>query len=170
MVETGFVHPTGENGVLTAAMPIDATPPPGGWTVDDLETFPPDGRRYELLDGVLIVSPSPSNAHQIIAGRLMAALARFEPHEVVLAVEIMSGGSIATDRITKPALYAEAGIPYFWRIETEDGQVVVHTYKLDLGHELYRSVGEFTDLIDTPGPWPIKLPVGRITPRFLSAQ
>jgi hypothetical protein len=32
------------------------------YTVADLERFPNDGYRYELLDGVLIVTPSPSNA------------------------------------------------------------------------------------------------------------
>jgi Uma2 family endonuclease len=44
------------------------------YTVADLERFPQDGNRYELLDGVLIVTPSPSNAHQIIANRLQFRL------------------------------------------------------------------------------------------------
>jgi len=30
------------------------------FTVDDLDRMPDDGRRYELVDGVLIVSPRPS--------------------------------------------------------------------------------------------------------------
>ena len=49
------------------------------YTVDDLERFPSDGNRYELLDGVLLVTPAPREAHQVIAGeiqgRLFAALA-----------------------------------------------------------------------------------------------
>jgi Uma2 family endonuclease len=40
------------------------------YTVDDLEQFPDDGNRYELLDGVLIVTPSPRPAHQIVVGEL----------------------------------------------------------------------------------------------------
>ena len=40
------------------------------YTIADLERFPSDGTRYELLDGVLIVTPAPSNAHQIIVSRL----------------------------------------------------------------------------------------------------
>ena len=44
------------------------------YTIADLERFPNDGYRYELLDGVLIVTPSPSNAHQIIVSRLQFRL------------------------------------------------------------------------------------------------
>ena len=34
------------------------------WTVTDLDLLPDDGLRYELVDGVLLVSPAPSMAHQ----------------------------------------------------------------------------------------------------------
>jgi Uma2 family endonuclease len=44
------------------------------YTVDDLEHFPDDGNRYELLDGVLLVTPAPSLAHQAIATRLATRL------------------------------------------------------------------------------------------------
>jgi len=37
--------------------------------------------------------------------------------DVLLVSEIMSPGSITTDRKDKPAEYAEARIPHFWRIE-----------------------------------------------------
>ena len=30
------------------------------YTVDDLDDFPDDGNRYELLDGVLLVTPAPN--------------------------------------------------------------------------------------------------------------
>lgn len=44
--------------------------PPGPWTVDDLEHFPDDGLRYELVDGALLVSATPSLQHQRVALRL----------------------------------------------------------------------------------------------------
>jgi Uma2 family endonuclease len=44
------------------------------YTVEELGRFPHDGNRYELLDGVLIVTPAPSQLHQIIAARLIARL------------------------------------------------------------------------------------------------
>jgi Uma2 family endonuclease len=45
------------------------------YTVDDLEHFPDDGNRYELLDGVLLVTPQAAAAHQIIASRIQTELA-----------------------------------------------------------------------------------------------
>jgi Uma2 family endonuclease len=46
------------------------------YTVADLERFPDDGQRYELLDGLLLVTPSPGLDHQLVATRLAAALTR----------------------------------------------------------------------------------------------
>ena len=44
------------------------------FTTDDLDLMPNDGRRYELLDGVLVVSPRPGTIHQLVAGRLVTEL------------------------------------------------------------------------------------------------
>lgn len=191
---------------MTAAL-SDAYPPTGGWTTDDLDAMPDDGHRRELLDGVLIMSPSPTRTHQTIAGRLMVALeedcpdeydvtqgvevrisrrrsfipdvlvtteaaaarrtSKYEPHEVVLAVEIVSDGSQSMDRITKPALYAQAGIPFYWRVEIEDSGLVVYTYKIDPVDEVYAQTGRWTKFVDTGEPWPINLPISRLTPRHL---
>jgi Uma2 family endonuclease len=49
-------------------------------TVDDLLGLPDDdGRRHELVDGILIVSPPPSVAHQEIAHRIRESLAASAP-------------------------------------------------------------------------------------------
>ncbi|KLL09744.1 hypothetical protein FrCorBMG51_22835 [Protofrankia coriariae] len=45
-----------------------------GFTVDDLEEMPDDGRRYELVDGVLLVSPAPRWEHQHACLELAVAL------------------------------------------------------------------------------------------------
>ena len=43
----------------------------------------PDDERYELLDGELIMAPSPNEAHQIIAGKLGSRLLLFvEQHDL----------------------------------------------------------------------------------------
>ena len=43
-----------------AVMPRDSK----DWTVDDLDLLPDDGLQYELLDGMLLVSPTPVPVHQ----------------------------------------------------------------------------------------------------------
>lgn len=47
------------------------------FTVDDLETFPQDGSRYEVLYGILLVTPQASFPHQIVAARLTVQLGAF---------------------------------------------------------------------------------------------
>jgi Uma2 family endonuclease len=55
-------------GVMTIA---EAWPAAGQvFTVDDLDRTPDDGRRYELVDGVLLVSPAPSVQHQVVSMEL----------------------------------------------------------------------------------------------------
>ena len=44
------------------------------FTVDALDRMPDDGRRYELLDGALIVSPWPTTIHQEVAAELLVVL------------------------------------------------------------------------------------------------
>ena len=65
------------------AMSIAEAWPPAGqlFTVDELDRMPDDGRRYELLDGVLIVSPRPRILHQEVAIELAIELrAACPPH------------------------------------------------------------------------------------------
>jgi Uma2 family endonuclease len=63
------------------AMPISVPT----YTVDDLDRFPDDGNRYELLDGVLLVTPSPGMPHQVATTRLAALLSNLlEPRPEIL--------------------------------------------------------------------------------------
>jgi len=58
------------------AMAYETAWPPADrpFTVADLDGLPDDGRRCELLDGVLIVSPRPTTVHQLAAGLLTTQL------------------------------------------------------------------------------------------------
>lgn len=56
----------------------------------------------------------------------------YEPSDVALAIEVVSFGSQRTDRVVKPAEYAAAGIPRYWRVET-DGDVSLHCFELVQG-------------------------------------
>jgi Uma2 family endonuclease len=56
-------------------------------TAEDLEDTPDDGHRYELVDGCLIVTPSPNLAHQEFVGNLYVLLSGACPpgYKVILA-------------------------------------------------------------------------------------
>ncbi len=56
-------------------------------TYAELQRFPPDGRRYELVEGVLLVTPAPTADHQVFVKNLVIALdaAAGEEHLVVPA-------------------------------------------------------------------------------------
>jgi Uma2 family endonuclease len=53
-------------GHLPAAIPADWVPGPsqGQWTYQDYAALPDDGNRYEVLQGVLYLAPSPGRWHQ----------------------------------------------------------------------------------------------------------
>jgi Uma2 family endonuclease len=66
----------------------EAWPAPGQpFTTDELDRMPDDGRRYELLDGVLVVSPRPGTIHQVVATRLAAALLAACPEDMFVISE-----------------------------------------------------------------------------------
>jgi Uma2 family endonuclease len=193
-----------------SAQPIQ-TPQRGAWqpdparqrladyTIEDVLNLPEDAPRVELIDGVVLVVPSPAINHQSIASLTWAWLRRhapeylhavqavgvavdattsFEPDivlrraggdttrhfvmpdEVVLAVEVVSPGTRTRDRITKPATYAAARIPYYWRIEQDP----VHVYAYKLVGDAYKAVGDSADRLVLDEPFAAVLDIAEITP------
>ncbi|GAA1591349.1 Uma2 family endonuclease [Kribbella hippodromi] len=69
---------------------VEPIPTPNLWlqrpdaplTRDDLDRMPDDGRRYELVDGVLLVSPAPVPRHQIVSAAIYRALFAACPPEL----------------------------------------------------------------------------------------
>jgi Uma2 family endonuclease len=53
-------------------------------TVDDLDLLPDDGCKYELDDGVLVVSPAPALIHQHVLQRLSEVLGPARPPEFMV--------------------------------------------------------------------------------------
>jgi Uma2 family endonuclease len=70
---------------MRAVTIAQAWPRPGEpFTADDLERMPDDGHRYELIDGMLIVSPAPSVPHQRVAFVLGMLLEDSCPDDLVV--------------------------------------------------------------------------------------
>ena len=63
-------------------------------TVDDMADMPDDEFRYELDDGVLIVSPAPSNLHQRAVTRLAVLLSTACPR----GLEVFAGVGVNINR------------------------------------------------------------------------
>jgi Uma2 family endonuclease len=82
--------------------------------------------------------------------------------ELALVVEIESRSSRRDDRDVKPGLYAEAGIPAYWRVERHSEGPHLHAYELvDGGYRevswvrpgvTWRATSPYPVLLD-PGTW-----------------
>ena len=88
------------------------------WTVEDVQTLPDDGNRYEVVDGELLVTPAPSHAHQrmvlALAHRLMHHLGKHGPHEVLVSpaeVRLGANAMVQPDLFVVPR---PAGRPSSW--------------------------------------------------------
>lgn len=144
------------------------------WTPDDLVDLPADGKRYEIVDGELRVSPGPTWQHNTVAFKVARQLEPALPHGVVvltpaggiavprglvipdlavvddvlansrshqgdpahvhLVLEVASPSSAIDDIAEKAALYAEAGIPSYWRVELEPELRLVTMELADIGY------------------------------------
>ncbi|KWT60515.1 hypothetical protein ADL21_18585 [Streptomyces albus subsp. albus] len=85
----------------------------------------------------------------------------------VLAVEVVSTGSRRHDRILKPGLYAEAGIPSYWRIERDENDLpVVHEFWLHHETGVYAPSPErpvHTGKLVTSVPFPVDIDLRSLT-------
>jgi Uma2 family endonuclease len=63
---------TQEQELVTPVMPADWVPGPrqGGWTYEMYAALPDDGKRYEVVQGVLMMSPAPEMAHQGVIAQI----------------------------------------------------------------------------------------------------
>jgi Uma2 family endonuclease len=173
---------------ITLRMPVGRD-----WTFDDLLRLPDDGRRYEIVDGSLRVSPAPTRLHQRIAHRLTEVLEEaaprelevleavgvvcgrhtpvpdivvglrepphnllnFFPADVRLVVEVMSPGTVMSDRVDKPLMFAAAGIPFFWRVEMDGPSaplIIVHALPGDAYREVVTVRAGESVTVDVPFP------------------
>src|SRR5690242_3021110 len=90
------------------------------WTADMARALPDDGRRHEVLDGELFVTPAPTLKHQMAVARLWA---RLDPYVRAnsLGIALMSPADIefSARRLVQPDVFVAvgtaAGPPRDWR-------------------------------------------------------
>jgi Uma2 family endonuclease len=167
----------------------------------------PDGARYELQEGVLVMAASPFPRHQRCILRLGAQLepqlpdhldvfpgidvdlqlvpptrpgtvrrpdlavvsrAGFERREreggilraseLVVAIEILSPGSVRVDRVLKNSEYADAGVPHYWLVDIgENGdrpQLTAHHLAGPFG---YVGAGSVVGVFTATAPFPVRV-------------
>ena len=73
------------------------------YTLRDLESFPDDGSRYELLDGVLLVTPAPALRHELIVATIVRVLNLYLPPDLG---RVFSRGSVEVE----PNLHLEPDV------------------------------------------------------------
>lgn len=66
-------------GSVPMVVPADHVPGPeqGHWTYEDYAALPNDGQRYEIIDGVLYMAPSPNEAHQSLSGEIYSHIKHY---------------------------------------------------------------------------------------------
>ncbi|MFJ9752795.1 Uma2 family endonuclease [Streptomyces chartreusis] len=78
------------------------------------------GARVEVLEAVNMVTPDGLWVPDIVvadAGDTADDAVSVDAEAVQLVVELVSPGNAQMDRTVKPAAYARAGIPHYWRLE-----------------------------------------------------
>ncbi|WP_024802127.1 Uma2 family endonuclease [Nocardia sp. BMG51109] len=108
--------------VLNGQLIVNAAPKPKHqvllqWLQVALLGVLPEG--YWLLPGIGVLIGDDEPIPDLVAGTGERPMEErgVKVEHVVLAVEIVSASTTLQDRMVKPAVYAEAGIPNYWRIE-----------------------------------------------------
>jgi Uma2 family endonuclease len=168
---------------------------PGPWTEEEYFALPETPARIELVDGMLVVSPLSSVAHQRLVGRLTRLFQDTCPEgrwealpggnvrlwkdhirnpdvivvragldglhlpadDVLLLAEITSPGNFRQDMIVKHDDYAEAGVPFYLRVDLHDGVDQVRASAYELVDGAYREYATAPDgVLRLDRPWPVE--------------
>ena len=79
------------------------------FTVHDLEAMPDDGRRYELIDGMLLVTPAPGWSHQEMSAALYVMLHAACPPQLRVLLAPFAVRTALTTEVQPDVLVARYG-------------------------------------------------------------
>jgi Uma2 family endonuclease len=85
------------------------------WNADMVRTIPDDGNRYELIDGVLLVSPAPTWRHQRAVRILLMALQSYcEQHNLGEALASPADIELSPTDLVQPDVFVVPDIVDSW--------------------------------------------------------
>ncbi|MDQ7096667.1 Uma2 family endonuclease [Desulfosporosinus sp. PR] len=98
----------------------------GKYTYADYLTWPEEGERWEIIDGVPYMQAAPTWQHQAISGNIFGQFFEYlkgKPWQVFAApfdlIEITSPSTGKMDRLIKYNKYEKAGVKEYWIVEPE---------------------------------------------------
>lgn len=113
----------------------------------DLDAMPDDGHRYELIDGVLVVTPAPSMPHQRVVTRLWRLLDEACPDDLEVFVAPFDV-AIAADTVMQPDVLVarrreltQRDLPAAPVLAVEVLSPSTHRVDLTLKHSRYEAAG-----------------------------
>ena len=98
------------------AMPAPST----HWTAEMVRAIPDDGKRYEVLEGELFVTPAPGYGHQAVLARLFRLIDHYiEAHRVGWTLWSPADIEFAPDTLLQPDLFVVPNVgqgePKSWK-------------------------------------------------------
>ena len=129
------------------------------FTVEDLEGMPDDGNRYELIDGMLHVSPCPVPRHQVVLGEIFVRLHATCPRGMLV---MMAPMDVQPDRLTslqpdvlvaRPADFGPKNLPAAPLLAVEVLSPSTRLYDLNTKRSAYEKMGVASYwIVDPNGP------------------
>ncbi|MFD8079130.1 Uma2 family endonuclease [Streptomyces sp. NPDC059718] len=117
------------------------------------------GAKVEVLEAINVVLPSGLVVPDIVVADAAATATdgvSIDAEAVLLVVELVSPGNKTMDRRLKPLLYAEAGIPSYWRVELDPAPQLVIT-EFEGGRYVERATALPGAVTRTESPFPFEI-------------